>query len=177
MARSWIERLLLNWNIGWLRFDIGWWLVLWLECLVLWLTGWHSHRRFAVSSWLNCLNISAWWCGLDTWSLWKGLSWNEGLGLWNWTELLLSIVSNMLFVLSLLLSQLSVDFLSEIIHELSHSFLNFLVNQVSNSLAHICWNLIKVVHLLLRLHKLLNWCHNLLWTSLNNFSLVSWLVA
>lgn len=177
MASSWIKSLLLNWNIGWLRFDVGWWLVLWLESLVLWLTSRHSDRGFAVSGWLHCLNISAWWSGLNTWSLWKGLSWNELLSLWNWTKLLLSIVSNVLFVLSFLLSQLSVNFLSEIIHELSHSLLNFLVNQVSYSLTHVCWNLLKVVHLLLGLHELLNWSNNFLWTSLNNFSLVSRLVT
>ena len=86
----------------------------------------------------------------------------------------------MLFILSLLLSQLSVDLLPELIHELSNSSFDFLVNEIGNTLTHVSWNLVKVVLLsfflcwtnLLTLSSLMHW------SGLNHwFSLISWLVA
>jgi len=179
MACSWIERLLLNWHISWLRFNVSWWLVLWVDRLILWLTGGHSDWRFAVSlHWHS--DQGTWWCGLHAWSLRNGLSWNELFGLWNWSKLLLCVVCNVLFILSLLLSQLTVDLLTELFHELSHFSINFLVNKISDTFAHVRWNLIEIILSLLWHIVLLDWnSHFLLNSSLDNMLLprALWLVA
>jgi len=66
-----------------------------------------------------------------------------------WTQLLRSIVLNVLLILLSLIGQLLVDLFSEIFHELSDSFLNFLVDQVSNSFPHVVGDLVKFFVVLL----------------------------
>lgn len=184
MAWSWVEGLLLHWCISWLRLNVCWWLVLWVDHLVLRLACSHSDRRLAIRGSLHWLGdwVSAWWCGLNSWSLCNGRGWNELLALRNCTKLLLGVVSNVLLILSLLFSQLSVDLLPELVHELSHPSLNFLIDEVANTLAHICWNLVQIILislLFLWAHILFHWRnHFLLLSSLHDWlPLVCWLVA
>jgi len=66
-----------------------------------------------------------------------------------WTQLLRSVVLNVLLILLSLIGQLLVDLFSEIFHELSDSFLNFLVDQVSNSFPHVVGDLVKFFVVLL----------------------------
>lgn len=106
VASSWVESLLLHWGISWLWLNVGWWLVLWVNCLIMRLRCWHSYWWFAV--WCSFHRLghseSTLWCSFDTWSLSDSLSWNELFTLWDRTKLLLSIVGNVLFILSLLFS-------------------------------------------------------------------------
>lgn len=97
----------------------------------------------------------------------------------NWTELLLSVVGDVLLVLSALLSQFAVNLLSELIHVLSNPFLHFLVDQVCHSLAQVRRDLIKVVaYFLLRWLGPCRQSCSLRCSSLDDWlPLVGWLVS
>jgi len=181
-----VKVLLRHRGVVWLRLYIRWWLVLLiLQSLILWCHSlWLSNRRLAVGrrfhshlighrlvgKWTRCTSF-------DYWSLGNSLGRNELLTLRNWSKLLLSIVSNMFFILPSLFSKFLINFLSEFFHELSNSSLNLLVNQISHSFPHVVRNLLKLIVIILwslRINFLIfDRLSCFLWTSFNHWPLYS----
>lgn len=164
-------------GIAGLGLDIcGWLVLLLLQGLVLRRHSlWLAHWRLAVGGWLDGAHERVGWAGLNDWSLSDSLGRDELLASWDGTELLLGVVGDVLLVLSALLSELLVDFLSELVHELADPSLHLLVDQVGNPLAHVVRDLLQLVVVVLGPRHLdllvLNRGHLLLWTSFYTWSL------
>lgn len=160
LTLRWVEVLLWHWSVaGSLLRVAGRLILLLLQGLVLRLESlWLADGRLAVgcrldgSHWLRCrCELGGWASFHSHWSLlWDGLGRDELLALWDWSQFLLSVVGDMLFILSSLFSQFLVDLLPEVLHELSHSSLHLLVNEVGNSLSHVMRNFLELFIVVLR---------------------------
>lgn len=135
IACGWVEMLLglgtggiswLSFN-GILRWVVHWSSGQWLSNSCLWRGG--VCHWLDSSHWLGCVLRSL---GLDNWTSHNllSLSWNIGLSGWEWSKFLLSIVLDVLLILSSLFSEFLINLLSEFLHEVSDSSLNLLVNQI-----------------------------------------------
>lgn len=111
---------ILRWVVHW---SSGHWLsnsCLWRGGIGHWLDSCH---------WLGCVCRSL---RFDNWTSHNLLllSWNIGLSSWKWSKFLLSIVLDVLLILSSLFGEFLINLLSEFFHEISDSSLNLLVNQI-----------------------------------------------